>query len=300
MPKSASIGSQSRFLSLLSHFSPQEFLASVPTKAAAVLPPVGRTSNCPPTGPSRHDLHIDPHFPPAPTSGRRHKTQIDRVVLQATLLPRLIAPAKVRPFATTNARLTYGCHFSHGATANSRAPTIANPGSQRLDGRMASDEDYMNFLDKANRDPNEGVTPKAQGAKAQFKTTDHGASVPEPLVTATRDAFYVSDADEPFVPVALTWDEGGKGLPDEEEFAQLIQHWDPKAAEIEILDPVDWDTQGQYGDVIEAVRQAGKGNDVRVYRVKKDSTRAEYWVVTTEGKGKSARLVGAKALAVES
>jgi hypothetical protein len=28
--------------------------------------------------------------------------------------------------------------------------------------------------------------------------------------------------------------------------------------------------------------------------------RVEYWVVTTEGKGKGARLVGAKALSVES
>ncbi len=66
------------------------------------------------------------------------------------------------------------------------------------------------------------------------------------------------------------------------------------------MDPIDWDAQGQYGDIIEAVRKAGKGNDVRVYKVKKDGTRAEYWVVTTEGKGKGARLVGAKALAVES
>ncbi len=82
---------------------------------------------------------------------------------------------------------------------------------------MASDEDYMSFLDKANKDPSEGYA-QTQGAKAQFKTTDHGASVPEPLVAATREAFYTSDADEPFVPVALAW-ESDKGLPDEGECA---------------------------------------------------------------------------------
>src|SRR4051794_4820889 len=44
-------------------------------------------------------------------------------------------------------------------------------------GRMASDEDYMAFLDKANQDPNEGYT-KPQSSKQEFKTTDDGAKIP--------------------------------------------------------------------------------------------------------------------------
>lgn len=80
----------------------------------------------------------------------------------------------------------------------------------------------------------------------------------------------------------------------------MIHHPDPSQADISIQDPADWDTQGQYQAILEAVRQAGKGNDVRVYRVAKGGVKAEYWVVTTDGKGKGARLVGAKALAVES
>lgn len=84
------------------------------------------------------------------------------------------------------------------------------------------------------------------------------------------------------------------------EFAKLISHPDPSNAQIEIQDPADWDTQGQYGEILDAVREAGKGNDVRVYRITKDGARVEYWVVTTEGKGKDARLVGVKALAIES
>lgn len=48
--------------------------------------------------------------------------------------------------------------------------------------------------------------------------------------------------------------------------------------------------------MLEAVRQATAGNDVRVYRVVRDATRVEYWLVSS----KDGKLVGAKALGVES
>ncbi len=69
------------------------------------------------------------------------------------------------------------------------------------------------------------------------------------------------------------------------------------AEDISILDPLDWDRQGQYKALLDAVRQAGEGNDVRVYRVQQGATRAEYWLVTTTSSG---QLVGFKAKAVES
>lgn len=82
---------------------------------------------------------------------------------------------------------------------------------------MATDNEYMDFLNKANEDPNQG-SASAQGqqgkGKKELKAADHGAEIPQPLVTATQDAFYVSDSDEPFVPVSLAW-EKGEGLPDE-------------------------------------------------------------------------------------
>ncbi|KAI0013206.1 hypothetical protein F4779DRAFT_613735 [Xylariaceae sp. FL0662B] len=165
---------------------------------------------------------------------------------------------------------------------------------------MASDEDYMAFLDKANRDPSEGYAKPQSAGQQEFKAADEGAQIPAAIQEATKDAFYISDADEPFVPVYLAWDENGRGLPDEEAFASLIQHPTPSTAQIEIQDPADWDPQGQYRSILEAVRKAGKGNDVRVYRVSKGGVKVEYWVVTTEGKGANAKLVGAKALAVES
>lgn len=62
------------------------------------------------------------------------------------------------------------------------------------------------------------------------------------------------------------------------------------------MDPMDWDSQGEYTKVIEAVREATKGNDVRVYRVTRDKTRVEYWVISRE----EGRIVGVKALGVES
>ncbi|KAI1376042.1 hypothetical protein F4677DRAFT_420109 [Hypoxylon crocopeplum] len=166
--------------------------------------------------------------------------------------------------------------------------------------RMASDEDYMAFLDKANRDPSEGYAKPQSVGKHEFKTTDDGAQIPAVIQEATKDMFYTSDSDEPFVPVCLAWDEAGKGLPDEEEFASLIHHPNPSTAQIEIQDPADWDTEGQYESILDAVRKAGKGNDVRVYRVLKSDVKVEYWIVTTEGKGATAKLVGAKALSIET
>lgn len=59
---------------------------------------------------------------------------------------------------------------------------------------------------------------------------------------------------------------------------------------------MDWDPRGQYTRLIEAVREATKGNDVRVYRVVRDKTRSEYWLVS----GEEGRIVGVKALGVES
>lgn len=81
-------------------------------------------------------------------------------------------------------------------------------------------------------------------------------------------------------------------------FAILINHPDPSNAGITIQDVTEWDTRGQYKQVVDAVRLAAKGGDVRVYRVPGPGARVEYWVVGLEKK--EGRLVGVKALAVES
>ncbi|KAI0913571.1 hypothetical protein F4823DRAFT_576852 [Ustulina deusta] len=201
--------------------------------------------------------------------------------------------------------LRAGCLFRLGLNGQLQRQTASR--HPRLRGftaaaatKMASDDDYMAFLNKANRDPSEGYAKPQSYSKDEFKATDDGAKIPAVIQEATKYAFYVSDADEPFMPVCLAWDEGGRGLPDEEELATLIHHPNPSKADIEIQDPADWDTQGEYSEILDAVSKAGKGNDVRVYRIAKRGIKAEYWILTTDGKGAGARLVGAKALAIES
>lgn len=167
---------------------------------------------------------------------------------------------------------------------------------------MASDQEYSDFLNKANSDPNEGrasTASKSQGSKMEFRATEKGVEVPKVLreVCEGEGIYYMSDADEPFEPVALSCD---GGWPKEDKFAELINHPDPGSAEVEIMSTSDWDPQGQYKEAVDAVKKAGDGGEVKVYKVTKDGTRSEYWVLALAGKGKEARLVGVKALAVES
>lgn len=85
-----------------------------------------------------------------------------------------------------------------------------------------------------------------------------------------------------------------------EEFAKLINHPDPSSADITIQGISEWDPNSQYKDVVDATRKACEGGDVMVYRVSKGSVKAEYWLVGCHGKGKDGRILGVKALAVES
>ena len=59
----------------------------------------------------------------------------------------------------------------------------------------------------------------------------------------------------------------------------------------------DFDPQGEYKMVIEAVERSGDGK-TRIYRVEHDKTRLEYYIVGFDKEG--GRVVGLKAKAVES
>lgn len=77
--------------------------------------------------------------------------------------------------------------------------------------RMASDEDYAAFLDKANQDTgasNPSVQAKSVGTKAV------NTEVPQALQQV--EEYYTSEADEPFEPVSLKW--AGDKIPSESEF----------------------------------------------------------------------------------
>lgn len=185
---------------------------------------------------------------------------------------------------------------------------------------MADDQSYMSFLEKANQ-PLTGYSNASTADspdKKKLKTMDTGAKVPEVIIKVVEkeDVVYVSDADEPFEGVALKWEHvdmptGGKccrlysrrGLEDEvntviESFAGLINHPTPLSAGITTMSVEDWNKTGGYTQVVDAVKQAANGEKVMVYVVPRTEVKTEYWVVAMDKKEK--RLVGAKALGVES
>ncbi|KAI9697272.1 MAG: hypothetical protein M1836_004836 [Candelina mexicana] len=151
---------------------------------------------------------------------------------------------------------------------------------------MSSDADYAAFLDKANQDTGISTAP-AKGDSATTKTSS--TDIPQNLQEVEQ--YYVSEADEPFEPMSLKWDRNS--LPSDDEFAGLIGH-SGEASTVEIK---DFDPQGQYKDVIAAVKAAG-GHEVKVYRLQISKTRAEYYVVALNSK--ASKIVGMKAKAVET
>lgn len=80
---------------------------------------------------------------------------------------------------------------------------------------MSSDEDYAAFLEKANQDT--GAKVERDGSFVKTKAVD--TEVPGPL--KSLDAFYTSETDEPFEPVALEW-KGGRKVSESELFVVLI------------------------------------------------------------------------------
>ncbi|KAL4807418.1 hypothetical protein BDV18DRAFT_137636 [Aspergillus unguis] len=172
---------------------------------------------------------------------------------------------------------------------------------------MSSDDAYMSFLDKANSDldagrANQATTSSTSGAKTE--TVDVNVKVPAPLTSV--DAYYVSDADEPFEPVALRWKGAERGSwPDAASFSKLISPDADLSSSIETLSTSSFDPKNQYASVIKAVRAAavegGSGDEsaveVKVYRVETGSSRAEYWVVAL---GQESVIVGLRAKAIES
>jgi len=149
---------------------------------------------------------------------------------------------------------------------------------------MASDEDYASFLEKANQDPSGGKASTQSTKTAGTKAVDTEV----PKVLQEVEEYYVSDADEPFEPVSLKWK--GDELPSANKFSELI------GKEAESISQKRFDPRGQYTKVVDVVKKAG-GNDVGFFNVELGGTRSEYFVVSTDGKGK---IVGLKVMAVMS
>jgi hypothetical protein len=68
---------------------------------------------------------------------------------------------------------------------------------------MSSDADYASFLDKANQDTG-SAEQQSSSKKKSYGTKSVDTAVPQTLEKV--EEYYVSDADEPFEPVALKYD----------------------------------------------------------------------------------------------
>ena len=174
---------------------------------------------------------------------------------------------------------------------------------------MSSDDTYSNFLDKANQDTR-ASKPSAQSKSADTKLVDTEV----PMTLKGVEQYYTSEADEPFEPVSLKWD--GKNMPsestlshvrprlrqptndcwftrDSDEFKDLVGH----CSNVSTLSLHEFDPNSDYKEVLQAVEKAGDGK-ARIFRLEQGRSRAEYYVVGYDQKGK--RVVGLKAKAVES
>ncbi len=85
------------------------------------------------------------------------------------------------------------------------------------------------------------------------------------------------------------------------DFEKCLAHDNyPGGNEVEELSVEEFDPRGEYKGVINAVRQAGKG-EVVVFRVAGEGARVEYYVLTlADGKEGGRKLVGVVTKAVES
>ncbi|KAL2837282.1 hypothetical protein BJY01DRAFT_251521 [Aspergillus pseudoustus] len=177
---------------------------------------------------------------------------------------------------------------------------------------MSSDADYLSFLDKASSDLKAGraqagtqSSDSSYTAAARTETVDVNVKVPTRLTSV--DAYYISDTDEPFEPVALKWEGAQKGnWPDAAHFSKLISTDSDLSSSIETLSASSFDPKNQYASVIKAVRAAAvqsSGGDetaveVKVYRVETGTSRVEYYVTALDAEG--GLLVGLRAKAIES
>ncbi|PYI08257.1 hypothetical protein BO78DRAFT_395867 [Aspergillus sclerotiicarbonarius CBS 121057] len=228
-----------------------------------------------------------------------------------TLLPRL-SSAQLQPIRITP---TQHSHYHHlcpsqphlhnnlSILSTTTRPTHITPLPTFTTTRtMSSDDAYMSFLNKANADLTAGQSQPAttSSSSARIETIHTDVRIPAPLTSV--DAFYISETDEPFEPVALKWDGAARGIwPDASHLSNLISPDKDLTADIETLSPSTFDPQNQYAGVLRAVRASAgdeQAADVKVYRVEVGRSRVEYFVLALDGQG--GLLVGLRAKAIES
>ncbi|KAE8371627.1 hypothetical protein BDV26DRAFT_286622 [Aspergillus bertholletiae] len=169
-----------------------------------------------------------------------------------------------------------------------------------------SDDAYMDFLNKANADLNAARAEQLQDpSTVRTETVDMGVRVPAPLTSV--DAYYISETDEPFEPVALRWEGASSGIfPDPSHLSSLISPSADLSSSITTLSPSAFDPRNQYPSALRAVRAAAaessggdeSGVDVKIYRVEVGPSRVEYYILAVDVK--QSLVVGLRTKAVET
>ncbi|KIW22261.1 uncharacterized protein PV07_12165 [Cladophialophora immunda] len=186
-------------------------------------------------------------------------------------------------------------HYPHLTTI--KVPGSSTSISHTTLHNMSDDSSYLSFLEKANANPKAGQTlaesESTSQRRSQLDPTSSSSDALPASLKALPDVTYTSDTDSPFEPVLFNY--SGSELPSAEGFANCLA---PKSGgAVEELSIRDFDPRGQYGEVIQRVEQAGKGEaGVKVYRVEMSKTRAEYYILTIGER----MLVGVVTKAVES
>ncbi|KAE8397179.1 hypothetical protein BDV37DRAFT_266303 [Aspergillus pseudonomiae] len=172
--------------------------------------------------------------------------------------------------------------------------------------RTMSDDAYMNFLNKANADLDTARAQQAQDSPTvRTETVETGVHVPAPLTSV--DAYYISETDAPFEPVALRWEGASKGIfPDPSHLSRLISPNADLSSSITTLSPSSFDPRNQYPSALRAVRAAAAESsggdesavDVKVYRVEVGMSRIEYYILAVDAE--KSLLVGLRTKAVET
>ncbi|KAE8360802.1 hypothetical protein BDV27DRAFT_148363 [Aspergillus caelatus] len=169
-----------------------------------------------------------------------------------------------------------------------------------------SDDAYMNFLNKANADLDTGRAQQTQDSPAvRTETVETGVRIPTPLTSV--DAYYISETDEPFEPVALRWEGASRGIfPDPSHLSSLISPNADLSSSITTMSPSSFDPKNQYPSALRAVRAAvaeSSGGDesavdVKVYRVEVGPSRIEYYILAVDVE--KSLVVGLRTKSVET
>jgi hypothetical protein len=164
---------------------------------------------------------------------------------------------------------------------------------------MSDDASYSSFLDQANQDT--GLSPLNSGPQsAPAPKPESSSSSDVPSVLQNVRATYTSDTDSPFEAVSFDYD--GTELPSAQEFEKLVarESKDSGPARAEELSVKDFDPRGEYDDLVKTVEGLVEHRKVKVYRVGRGKTRAEYFVVGLAGGKEGGRILGVRAEAVET